>query len=89
MRQIGKRGKMNIEALKRNKSNFLSRGITRCERCGSDYGLRFAHRKKRRHYSSVDELSDFNEVLLLCIRCDSVSEYNRDLLESWFRELRN
>jgi len=79
---------MNIEALKKNKNNFQDKGITQCEICGSDYILRFAHRKKRRHYTKVEELSDFNEVLLLCVKCDDRSEYNRDLLAKWFEQLR-
>lgn len=82
------RTQMNIEANRILKFKFQDLGVCRCEMCGSTFMLRYSHRKKRRYYSSVQELSDINQVLLLCANCDNKSEYNRPLLESWFVKLR-
>ena len=71
------------------KKYFYDNDITRCEMCGSDQWLTFAHRKKRRHYQTVEELSDPNEVLLLCICCHQRIEYNKELTRETFRKLRD
>lgn len=47
------------------KKRFLSVGITRCEMCGKDNMLSFAHRKKRR-FCDEDEL---HVCALLCNPC--------------------
>jgi translation initiation factor 2 gamma subunit (eIF-2gamma) len=46
-------------------------GITRCERCGSDYFLTPAHSLKRRHITNRTEM---REVALLCAPCHSTLE---------------
>lgn len=43
-------------------------GITRCERCGSDYFLTPAHSLKRRHIMNRTEM---REIALLCQPCHS------------------
>jgi hypothetical protein len=48
------------------KREFERAGITRCERCGSDYFLTPAHSLKRRHITSRTQM---REVALLCVRC--------------------
>ena len=50
-------------ARRKIKAYFQSINVTRCEICGSDFGLSFAHSRKRRNISG-DELF---EVALLCI----------------------
>lgn len=47
--------------------------------------LSFAHRHKRVWYRSCPELlSDFNQVLLLCIPCHEEIEYSTEKTESIF-----
>lgn len=48
------------------KAGFERAGITRCERCGSDYFLTPAHSLKRRHITNDAEM---DEVALLCQPC--------------------
>lgn len=45
------------------KVEFERMGITRCEICGSSFGLSFGHSKKRRHIVG-DEI---REVILICV----------------------
>lgn len=68
---------------------FQSKGITRCEICGSGYALSWAHLKKRRYYNTVEELSDFNEVILACIPChNKYLEWDEQVKQEWFKRLR-
>jgi hypothetical protein len=78
----------NLEANAINKANFLRLGITRCESCGTDYGLSFAHRKKRRHYRTLEELTDYNEVILLCLREHEEIEKSPQKTIELFKRLR-
>lgn len=71
------------------KKRFEEMGITSCEICNTNDYLSWAHRKKRRFYNSVEELSDFNEVLLLCVWCHTKLEFDKELTEHWFSKLRN
>lgn len=84
----GKRGVMNAKANKILEELFLSKGITRCEICGSNFGLTWMHRKKKRYYNTVKEMSDFNQVILACLKCHSELEYNRGDTEALFIKLR-
>lgn len=70
------------------KQKFLGAGITRCERCGTDSFLSFAHKLKRRYMNTVEELSDINTALLLCIPCHNLIEYNKEQCELLFKTLR-
>lgn len=79
---------MNQKANNRLKEIFLSKGITRCELCGNNSWLSYMHRKKRRHYQTVEELTDFNQVILACMSCHTQLEYDRDATEAVFRRLR-
>lgn len=84
----GKRGKMNREANKRMKAWCESQGITRCEVCGGSWGMSFAHRKKRRFYLTVEELSDPSEFILTCARCHAELEYDKKKTSEVFKDLR-
>jgi len=88
LNKIGRRGRLNKVANARLKQAFIIRGMTNCEICGSSSMLSFAHRQKRVNYRTVEELSDFNEVLLLCIPCHQKIEYDRELTNYWFTKLR-
>lgn len=48
------------------KREFSAAGITRCESCGSSFGLTFAHRLKRRFITTPEELRC---AALLCHTC--------------------
>lgn len=54
------------------KQEFARAGIQRCEQCGTDNFLSFAHSKKRRFIQSDEDLFD---VALLCIPCHEKIEY--------------
>lgn len=88
LNKIGRRGRLNKVANARLKQAFIIRGITRCEICGSGSMLSFAHRQKRVNYRTVEELSNFKEVLLLCIPCHQKIEYDKELTNYWFNKLR-
>jgi hypothetical protein len=67
----------------------VDHGLRVCEICGSNFGLTFAHRKKRRFYNSVAELSDHNEWILACIDCHNrYLEWDTDVKDVWFSKLR-
>lgn len=81
---------MNRESNRRLKELFLNKGITKCEICGTDNYLSWAHRAKRRYYNTVEELSDFNSVILACIPChNKYLEWDGEIKEEWFKKLRH
>jgi len=71
---------------------FVDKGITQCELrfkgCFVGFFLAFAHKKKRRDYSSLEELTEFNEVIVACQHCHNIIEHDRELTEKEFRRLR-
>lgn len=72
------------------KKLYYYKGITRCEICGTDNFLSFAHRHKREWYNSDPKLlGEFNETLLLCVPCHQKIEYDKELTEETFNRLRN
>lgn len=93
MKQIGKIGKRNIEANKILKKIFEEKEIYNCENpnCQSGFCLTFAHRHKREWYRPVERqklLYDFNEVLLLCLKCHDEIEVSKEKTEELFNKLR-
>ena len=82
------RAKMNIESKKIVKQMFADKGIDRCESCGSTNWLTIAHRKKRRHYNTVEGLSDWNENILLCLGEHMLIEQSPELTRRMFEKLR-
>lgn len=90
IKRIGKIGKRNVEANKILKEIFLEKGIVRCEVCGTDNFLSFAHRHKRDWYRSCPYLlSDYNQVLLLCVPCHATIEVSKEKTERLFETLRS
>ena len=79
---------LNQKANKILKEKFERKGITRCEICGSNQWLTFMHRLKRRYYTSLEELSDINEVILACMKCHQKYEFDRKETENIFSRLR-
>ena len=93
MKQIGKIGKINIEANKKLKEIYEDKDIRYCELrlegCTISSFLTFAHRHKREWYRSKPELlSDFNQTLLACQNCHNKIEDSRELTEEKFNQLR-
>lgn len=80
---------INKAANKKCKDQCVEKEVTRCENCGYDNLLSFAHRHKRIWYKSQPEkLYDWNEFLLLCLRCHHDIEYSRDKTDELFNRLR-
>lgn len=91
LNKVGKIGKRNIDANKILKYIYNDYGITRCELCGTDNMLSFAHKEKREWYRKEDRiplLSSFQHTLLLCIPCHETIEYDKELTKKTFAELR-
>lgn len=93
MNRIGKRGKYNLQALKKLKELFHELGITKCEvgldTCLKDNFLTWHHFKKRRYYYSRFELlSKFSQVLCVCLNCHDLLERDKELSEQMFTKLR-
>lgn len=61
--RLGRKGKEWETTRARLKVRFAAVGITRCEMCGRDDTLGFAHRLKRRNITTLKELET---VALLC-----------------------
>lgn len=78
----------NLEALAINKTNFAKLGIIRCESCGTQFALTFAHRKKRRFYYNLEQLTDIAEVILLCQPEHELAEKSPKLTKQLFVKLR-
>jgi hypothetical protein len=55
------------------KKEFESMGITRCEICGDNFALSFAHSRKRRFITTMALL---REVALLCHICHETVEHS-------------
>lgn len=84
------RTQLNKIANKHLKELFTEKEISRCENCGFSFALSFAHRHKRKwYYDQPQELLwDFNQVLLLCLKCHDNSEYTPGETEKLFDKLR-
>ena len=102
LKQVGKQGKINISANRKLYQYFDERGINCCEvcvvldrlgarkkRCLEFKFLSFAHRHKRIEYKKHPEmLSSYNQVVLACQNGHDTIEYNRELTEDIFDQLR-
>jgi len=66
MKKLGKKGKEWIRARKRLKEEYLEKGITVCEYCGSSWALSFHHLDRR---SSGRAKNTFEDTRLLCAKC--------------------
>lgn len=94
IRQIGRQGKINIEANRKLRLLYQDKGLEKCEvglsKCMRTFGLSFAHRHKRNwYYSKPELLSDFNQTILACASCHSELEKDKKLTEDVFKLLRD
>lgn len=76
--KLGKKGKEWIKARERLKKEYLEKGITVCENCGSSWALSFHHLEKR---SSGQAKHTFEDTRLLCIKCHEKAEYDKEFNE--------
>lgn len=91
IKRVGKIGRANIEANKRLRVLFSE--VSRCEMglegCLKTWTLAFAHRKKRLFYKGdVTKLSNPNHVVIACVHCHQITEFNRSLNDEVFLRLR-
>ena len=77
IRRLGRKGREWARVRRQLKCEFVGRGITTCELrlpgCLIDNQLSFAHRYKRRHIATLEEL---RVVILCCVPCHNVIELN-------------
>jgi len=73
VKRIGKKTAEWIEEKKKLIKIYQEKGITRCENCGSKYGLSFHHRPRR---SSQKAEHTFEKTRLLCWECHPFFEDN-------------
>jgi hypothetical protein len=86
---MGRITDLNNKHRKIGKQKLFEAGKTRCEVCGTTSWLSIAHRKTRRHYYACPEkLSDFNEILCLCVPCHQKYEGKTEATELLFKRLR-
>lgn len=67
------------------KREYQERDITRCENCGTDSFLSFAHKFKKNDPRCEDT---FQGTLLLCVPCHQKIEYDKEETEKMFKRLR-
>ena len=94
MIEPGRQAEINLEANKKLDKIYKERGIDECEirmfGCWINKHVNYAHRHKRFWYKSRPELlSEFNETILACNNCHQKIEYNGELTEKLFVELRD
>ena len=67
LKKLGKKGNAWAKARAELKKEFMAMGVTRCELmregCTGDYGMGFAHTRKRRN------VTDLKRVVLACNSC--------------------
>lgn len=86
------RTEMNKVARKRIAEIAEKKNIQICEiglpGCMRNFGIAPAHRNKRVHYKSAEELADYNEWVAACQWCHDKIEVDRVLTEAVFKRLR-
>jgi 5-methylcytosine-specific restriction endonuclease McrA len=85
---LGKRGKMNINARKLIADYCQKINLNNCENCGGNFGMAPAHKENRIYYRTVEELANPQNWIALCQKCHSKTEGNRTATEELFRALR-
>lgn len=89
LQQIGRQGRINIEANKKLKDIYQNNSITECEICGGIFGLSWHHRHRRSYYYDKPELlSRLNQTLLLDLKCHQMVECSNEKHKYYFNKLR-
>lgn len=71
----GKKTEEWLEAKPKLIEIYKEKGITRCENCGSKFGLSFHHRPSR---ASQKAVHDYKHTRLLCWECHPFFEQNEE-----------
>ena len=91
MKKTGKRTKMNQKAREMIAFTCTTEDLSFCEvklaGCMGE-GHAPAHRKKRRHYKTAEELADRKEWVASCAKCHDKMEKDPELTKLVFKELR-
>jgi len=71
------------------KEIYSDKEIVWCEMCGTTFGLTFHHRHKRVWYKrKMKLLAEFDQTILICLKCHQRIEYNREEHHKVFNKLR-
>jgi len=89
LKRIGKKGLENLKYKALLKEMDLPQ---RCEvglsGCMIGLFLTVAHRHKRSHYKTAEELADIKQIIIACTLCHDTIENDKELTESVFNKLR-
>jgi hypothetical protein len=89
LKRIGVKGKENLKYKSLLKEMELPQ---RCEvglaGCLGSIFLTLAHRHKRAHYKTAEELADPKQIIIACVECHDQIEHDSDLTEKIFNKLR-
>ena len=89
LKKIGKKGQENLRYKALIKEMDLSQ---RCEMmllgCLGGMYLTIAHRHKRSHYKTAEELADPKQFVIACVHCHELQENNKELTEQIFNKIR-
>jgi len=94
IKKIGKIGKLNAVANKMLNKLWIEKDVRWCElpiphECSQGMGLTNCHRHKRIFYRSKQALLwNYNQVIRICMAGHEMIEYNRQLSDQVFSELR-
>lgn len=89
LNRIGAKGRENLKYKTLVKELDLP---NRCEvglsGCKGSLFLTIAHRHKRSHYKTAEELADPKQIVVMCVVCHDFLEHKRDLNKMVFDKLR-
>lgn len=89
LKRIGKKGKENIKYIELVKVLDLPQNCeVKLSGCLGGSFLTIAHRHKRSHYKTAEELADPNQILVMCVNCHNFLEHKRDLNKMVFDKLK-
>lgn len=93
LKRMGKHGQANTEANKKLKELFTEMGVRECKAklatCLKNNFLSWHHRHPRSWYYQCPELlSDWGEVILICLNCHNRLTSDKKLNEEVFKRLR-
>lgn len=89
LKRIGKKGRENLKYKALIKQMDLPQ---RCEvglhGCLGSMYLTIAHRHKRSHYHTAEQLADPKQIIIACVSCHDKIEVDKELTEDTFYRLR-
>lgn len=89
LRKVGKKGKETLKYKDLVKKMDLPKSCEiKLSGCLGSMYLTIAHKHKRSHYKTAEELADIKEIIIACVNCHETIEHNRDLTEGIFDKLR-